>query len=249
MKKIKTLILSSVFSLSLVCVASAGVHWGYEGAEGPEYWGDLAPEYAQCKIGKNQSPIDIQEIHESSEKSPIKIHYEITADELVNNGHTIQVSPKNADDYLTFKGEKYFLKQFHFHVPSENTILKRSFPLEAHFVHATKEGKLLVLAVMFNEGEESKSFKQILSSIPEEHDKTVDVGEEIDLDDMIPNTEHYYHFDGSLTTPPCSEGVTWIVLKDTKTIGKDQVEALAKILKHHNNRPIQPLNDRKVDEN
>ena len=249
MKKIKTLILSSVFSLSFACIASAGVHWGYEGNEGPEFWGELAQEYAKCKVGKEQSPINITQVHKSDETSPIKLHYEITADELVNNGHTIQVSPKNADDYLTFKGEKYFLKQFHFHVPSENTIESESFPLEAHFVHATKEGKLLVLAVMFRDGKENPEFKKILASVPDKHDETVGVKEDIDLEDLIPDTEHYYHFNGSLTTPPCTEEVTWIVLKDSKTISKEQVEELGKILKHHNNRPVQPLNDRVVDEN
>lgn len=177
-----------------------------------------------------------------------RLYYGLTAGELVNNGHTIQVAPKDKDDYLTYQNKKYFLKQFHFHVPGENKIENKSFPLEVHFVNSTKDGELLVLAVMFRQGRENPEFKKIIASVPNQEDEGVVMHEKINLDNMIPSTQHYYHFMGSLTTPPCSEEVTWIVLKDTKNLSKSQIKAIEKILKHHNNRPIQSRNNREIDE-
>jgi len=214
------------------------VHWGYTGETGPEYWGYLKKEFHMCKDGKNQSPINITNAYETR-LEPLRLHYMGTSKNIVNNGHTIQVNVDN-DSYLEIDGRRFFLLQFHFHTPSENHINGRSFPMEAHFVHQDDEGDLAVVAVMFVEGKENRNFQKLVDNLPINSKISY---AHIDFKSILPYRLSYYRFNGSLTTPPCSEGVRWIVLKKPVEVSHEQIEALHKLM-HYNNRPIQPLNAR-----
>lgn len=223
--------------------AASAPHWGYEGDIRPEKWSELSPEYAGCKIGKNQSPVDIEHTYSTS-LEPLDIHYSIAPQDMVNNGHTIQVTPANDSGYLQLANDRYALKQFHFHSPSENLIKGKSFPLEGHFVHSDKDGNLLVMAVMFEAGAQNKQIDLLLDSLAAVG-ASKHLNEPVEVDALLPKQHGYYRFAGSLTTPPCSEGVTWIVLKTPVTVSETQIKRFESVL-HHNNRPVQPLNGRLV---
>lgn len=244
--------LSFVLLVFIGCAFASKAHWGYEGSLSPERWGDISKEFITCKVGKFQSPINITAA-KALQHSDLKYHYTLTEDEVVNNGHTIQVNSVNAsDDYLMYKGTKFYLKQFHFHTPSENQIHGKSFPFEVHFVHADKDDNLLVLAVMAEEGKENKELIKLWGAISAKENvpTKIQIQEAFNISEFLPKYKYYYRFDGSLTTPPCTEGVTWIVLKDSVEISKAQLDKFVAVLKtSHNSRPIQRLNGREVHEN
>lgn len=235
--------------ITLLCSGHilATEHWGYDGAISPEHWGEISKDFSTCKTGKHQSPINITEGKKLAPQ-PLSFHYALTPEEIINNGHTVQVSINSDNDYLTFNGTQYFLKQFHFHTPSENQIEGKSFPLEAHFVHADKDGKLLVLAVMLQTGKTNKEIEKAWKVVSNQQDKSIKIKHPFNIDKFLPHNKSYYHFEGSLTTPPCTEGVTWLVLKEPVTVSKTQVDKFEKLLGHPNNRPIQPINDRRIDD-
>ena len=220
-------------------------HWGYEGAGAPAHWGDLKPEFHTCKEGVNQSPIDLKGFVDA--KLPeLTFDYNSTSTEILNNGHTVQVNIASGST-VEVDGIKFELKQFHFHTPSENNINSKSFPLEAHFVHASKDGELAVVALMFEEGDENKILAQLWAKMPQKAgDKTkLEIS---DVTTLLPKERDYYRFNGSLTTPPCTEGVRWIVMKKATTLSKAQTEQFAKVMVHPNNRPIQGTNARIIAE-
>jgi carbonic anhydrase len=166
--------------------------------------------------------------------------------EVVNNGHTIQINIKE-DNTLNYNGEKYQLKQFHFHTPSEHTIEKKSYPLEIHFVYKTENGKILVVGVMAKLGKANKELDKILNVAPaEEGEKILD--KNLNLNNLIPKDKRYITYSGSLTTPPCTEGVRWIVLKKPISISKQQLEKLKSVMANPNNRPVQEINSRWIIE-
>ena len=219
------------------------IHWGYKGAGAPEHWGDLDPRFATCKNGVNQSPINLEGFTES-DLPAINFNYKLVSSEILNNGHAIQTNVKNGST-ITVDNITFELKQFHFHNPSENNINSKSYPLEAHFVHTSKGGELAVIAVMFEEGKENQALKELWAKMPNH------IGEQhqIDakaLDALLPKERDYYRFNGSLTTPPCTEGVRWFVMKNSVTLSKTQIEILKKVMHHHNNRPIQLTNARTI---
>ena len=223
-------------------------HWGYTGHGGPEEWGDLSPENIMCKKGASQSPINIEKSVSVATKGLEKIgfNYTTATTGVLNNGHTIQVNFENGSS-IKLDGIEFNLKQVHFHTPSENQISSKSFPLEAHFVHASKDGALAVLALMFEDGRENLFIKKVWENMPHEADKTTPlVLLAKDVNAFLPKDRSYYRFNGSLTTPPCSEGVRWLVLKNYSKISKKQVEEFLHVMHHENNRPIQPVNARKV---
>ena len=219
-------------------------HWGYTGHEGPEYWGDLKPKYSTCATGVNQSPVDLTNFIES-ELPPLKMMYTSNADNIVNNGHTIQVNYQPGS-ILTVSGHDYELKQLHFHSPSENHINSKSYSLEAHLVHADDKGNLAVVAVMFEDGNENKTMKDIWALMPEKSGAKNNQLSKIPVEGILPTHRDYYRFNGSLTTPPCSEGVLWIVMKQALTASKGQVEHFGHIIDLPNNRPIQGINARAI---
>jgi len=240
MKKI--IIITALISVLSAC-ASHTEHWGYTGKAAPAHWGNLSTEFATCSAGKNQSPINIENSHDA--KLPaIKFSYNTAATEIVNNGHTIQVNIASGS-YIQVDGQNFELKQFHFHTPSENKINNQSFPLEAHFVHADNNGNLVVVAIMFKQGKENPLLKTILSLMPtEKNQKNSLTKTPIDYAKILPDNKDYYLYNGSLTTPPCSEGVRWIVLKEPVSIIDTQTKQFKTVLHHGNNRPTQPLNAR-----
>ncbi|WP_457747722.1 carbonic anhydrase [Sulfurimonas sp.] len=246
--KLDKILLSSMIMAGSLFAGVHGTHWGYTGHDDPSHWGDLDPKYAECKLGGSQSPINISKeiIVETKGLEPIKFHYTTGASEVINNGHSVQVNVKPGS-YMTIDGEKFELKQFHFHTPSENQIDGKNFPLEAHFVHAAKNGDLTVVAVMFEDGKENAVINKIWKKMPHQAGtKTLCGLSSKMINQLLPKEKTYYRFDGSLTTPPCSEGVRWFVLKDYSKVSKAEVEEFMHTMHHPNNRPIQPVNARKV---
>jgi len=260
MNKIVTLSLSSIAILVLTTGCASHTvntehtetshhkaHWGYIGDVAPSHWGDLNKNFAMCKKGQMQTPINIIAT-DNKDLTPLELNYTTSVKDVINNGHTIQVNIKHGSS-ITLDGEKYELKQFHFHTPSENNINNTSYPLEAHFVHATKDGKLAVIAVMFQEGEENPILAKIWSKFPLKENQTVNIDlNSNDIKAIMPEDKDYYKFIGSLTTPPCTEGVKWNVYKTAMSISKEQVKEFYNIFGHTNNRPIQATNNRPISE-
>lgn len=228
--------------MASVALAKEKAHWGYSGHEGPEYWGRLDPKFSACSEGKNQSPINLAGMIES-ELSPIAVNYQEGGDEILNNGHTIQINYQPGSSF-TVDGHTFELKQFHFHSPSEHTIEGHSFPMEAHLVHADKEGNLAVIAVMFKAGKTNAELEKAWAHMPEKVTGKFSLVEVLDGDLLLPQDRDYYRFNGSLTTPPCTEGVWWLVMKNYLTASNEQIEKFSHIMHHPNNRPVQPAHAR-----
>ncbi|HEY9053066.1 MAG TPA: carbonic anhydrase family protein [Gammaproteobacteria bacterium] len=239
----KLVVIISLVLTSGICQASGDIHWTYSGNEGPEHWGELSDKFTICSTGKNQSPIDISGLIEA-DLQPISFSYSNASKDILNNGHTIQVN-YNAGSEITVDGINFELKQFHFHAPSENLIDGKSYPLEAHLVHADKDGNLAVIGVMFIEGKENKVLAKAWAKMPKNaNDKQTLIG--VAANDLLPKNHDYYRFNGSLTTPPCSEGVRWLVMKNAVTASKSQIETFTNVMHHANNRPVQATNARPV---
>ena len=219
-------------------------HWSYSGEGAPSHWGELDPEFASCASGKSQSPIDLPR-SAKGENKPLRFEYRPGGTRIVNNGHTVQVEYAPGST-LVIDGQPYELKQFHFHAPSENTIAGKHYPMEGHLVHADKDGHLAVVAVMFSEGKPNPAVETLWANMPAKESEEHAFTQPLDASALLPAGRHYYRFAGSLTTPPCSEGVTWIVLSQPVTVSRKQLAAFTHTMGHANNRPVQPLNARKV---
>ncbi len=231
-------------SLALPLAAGSGASWGYSGKKGPENWGNLSKKYHMCKEGKNQSPINIANTADA-ELDPIEFAYFPSKLNVVNNGHTIKADYAKGSD-ISVDGRYFELKQFHFHTPSENHVKGKSYPMEAHFVHADRYGNLAVVSVLYEIGEADEELEKIWAHMPSKSGKSYKSSNKIDAAALLPTDKSYYRFTGSLTTPPCSEGVLWLVLKEPKTASKEQVEKFHKTFHHDTNRPVQEINARKV---
>jgi carbonic anhydrase len=220
--------------------------WTYEGVEGPSHWGDLKSEYATCKIGQHQSPIDIRN-PQKADLPAIQFDYKPTPLHIIDNGHTIQVNYAPGS-FIQIGGKQYELKQFHFHKPSEEEINGKRHDMVAHLVHADSAGNLAVVAVLFSKGKANSVVDQLWKNIPSEKGKEASLDNvQINAADLLPAEHAYYTFAGSLTTPPCSEGVTWLVLKSASSLSAEEVAQFGKIYPE-NARPVQPLNARVVQE-
>ena len=239
---------SAALMVAILATSWTGVgsaqHWGYSGEGMPENWAKLDPKFALCGQGRNQSPIDLSNLIKADLK-PLHIEYKGGAADLVNNGHAIQVDYA-AGSFLTLDGRAFELKQFHFHSPSENLIEGRQFPLEGHLVHADKDGNLAVVAVMFEEGAANPLLARLWPKMPAKAGEKVALPGGLSVAEMLPPSLAYYRYNGSLTTPPCSEGVRWLVLKRPAPVSKEQVQQFLKALGFANNRPVQPVNARAV---
>ncbi len=238
---------SSLLVAALFCALASAEeppHWSYEGDTGPLQWGKLSPEYATCEAGRNQAPIDIERPLDAPLK-PLQPSYAAGSRTIVNNGHTVQVDFE-AGDTLVVDDATFNLRQVHFHAPSENRIAGRSFPMEAHFVHADAQGNLAVLALMFEEGQANGALAKVWAALPASPGPASPLPDAITPAALMPKSMDYYRFSGSLTTPPCTEGVRWLVLKTPARVSKAQIEAFEHAVGHHNNRPVQPLNGRVV---
>ena len=246
--KTRLLLSSLLIALSVTsCTQTHKVHWSYDGKESPEYWGDLLTEYQTCKLGKVQSPVNLEADNSmKAAKKSLKMDYFPVAYQVENNGHTVQASvvQENAPS-ITLDGKQFYLKQFHFHTPSEHTFKRKHYPLEIHFVHQSEDKSLAVIAVMVNEGEANPALAPVV-------EKKLTVGQKeklaqlLDVQALIPKEMARFRLNGSLTTPPCSENVAWTIFKAPIQASKAQIAAIEE-MEGKNNRPTQPLNQRDVE--
>lgn len=237
------LLLSSV-ALSSTAQEGHPKHWGYQGEVGPEHWQEFESDFGMCSSGRNQSPIDLNNFIEA-ELPRIAFDYKPGGHQVVNNGHAIQVN-YNPGSKITVDGTDFALKQFHFHSPSENTVKTKSFPMEAHFVHADAKGNLAVVALMFEEGPSNKLLAQVWPHVPKIENGKAGLATQVSAADLLLANHDYFRYDGSLTTPPCSEGVRWFVFKHSAKASAEQLALVQQVLGHPNNRPVQPLGARAV---
>ena len=258
----------------LMCLTSCGkaqrvssqshtekTEWGYEAKNGPQVWAQLSPEYFLCAEGRHQSPIDL--VNPTPAKlPPIPYNYHPTSMNIRNTGHTIEVACPEGS-WIEVDGTRYQLLQFHFHAPSEHTVAGKPFEMEAHFVHKSEDGTLAVVGLLIESGRHKVVFDLIwshLPAVPGETQRIENVTEDGSLivdprfmfspndqvEDVAPSRfGNYYRYEGSLTTPPCSEEVKWIVLTTPIEMSEAQISAFKAII-HDNNRPVQPLNGRKL---
>jgi carbonic anhydrase len=222
------------------------VGWSYSGRTGPAHWGDLDPAYVLAKTGKEQSPVDIVPSEAKAEdEAPLAVDYQPTSLEILHNGHTVE------DDYhgggtLTVDGHTYSLAQFHFHSPSEHTVDGQHTALELHLVHKDADGKLAVIGVLIREGSAHPELARLWEHLPTEPGRKEAVeGVRVDAARLLPASLASFRYPGSLTTPPCSEGVSWLVLQQPIEASAEQVAAFRRVI-HGNNRPTQPLHGREI---
>ncbi len=233
----------------LAAPAMAGDHtdmhkpWGYTGAGKAMEWGDLGSDYALCKLGEKQSPVNISE-YASADLPPLEIAYTATPLEVVNNGHTVQTNYA-AGSTMSVGGKTYNLLQMHFHTPSEHYIDGAPYPMEVHFVHKAADGELAVVGAMMKIGAANKVVQGIWQNIPAAGETKTVESVTYSGTDLLPEGRDYYKYVGSLTTPPCSENVQWHVLKEPIEISEEQLVAFQNIYPV-NARPVQPLNERTV---
>jgi carbonic anhydrase len=242
----KTVVLVFAAMPVLALAAGSGAHWGYEGHEGPAHWGEMYKDYAQCRLGHKQSPIDISVT--TKENLPvIEFNYRPSPLKIVNNGHTVQVNVADGSG-IQVGTDRYQLVQFHVHTPSEEQVQGRSYDMVVHFVHKNMAGQLAVVGVLFEKGQENMALAPIVAALPKQAGpERIVAGVGIDAAKLLPANHGYYTFEGSLTTPPCSEGVRWLVLKSPVQASAAQLAAIQAIV-HHNARPVQPLHGRVVKE-
>ena len=225
-------------------MGEAEVHWGYEGDTGPDRWGGLDPSFAVCDTGLEQSPIDLAgAIPSDADDGGLDIRWQATEWEVVDNGHTIQINVAEGSS-VVLEGREFSLVQFHFHLPSEHTVDGAASPMEVHFVHAAEEGDLAVIGVFMEAGDEDPAIQGLWEAIPGPEEAPAAVGA-LDPGALLPEGRGYFRYQGSLTTPPCSEVVSWVVMTESISVSQAQVDAFA-ALYPMNARPVQPLNEREI---
>ena len=249
MRSISRIVRATTFALALalvafgVALAQEGVHWSYEGESGPEHWGDLSPEFAACSKGVEQSPIDIP-AGAPVNVADIAFSYQPNELKIFNNGHTVQVA-YDPGSSITLDGTTYNLAQFHFHAASEHAIGGAHTPLEIHLVHRNAQGGLAVVGVLLKAGAENAAYAPVMQNLPTQVTKEAApvAGVTVDANQLLPAQRSYWRYNGSLTTPPCSEGVKWLVMHDPVELSEAQIAAFTSI--HQNDaRPVQQFNAR-----
>ena len=221
-------------------------HWSYRGATSPVHWAAMEPEFKTCGLGREQSPVDIRrDAVLKADLPPIEFAYRPTPLKIIDNGHTIQVNYAPGS-HIDVAGHRYELVQFHFHRPSEERIDGRRYDMVAHLVHRDADGRLAVVAALLSAGAVNPMVATLWNNLPSRKETEVGPqGVEVDAAELLPVDRAYYTFDGSLTTPPCSEGVTWFVLKNPSNVSSGEVSRFAHVYPM-NARPVQPLNGRVV---
>ncbi|HEY8100161.1 MAG TPA: carbonic anhydrase family protein [Burkholderiaceae bacterium] len=220
-------------------------HWSYDGEDGPSHWGKLNTAWAQCATGKRQSPIDIHD-GIKVDLEPIQFEYKPVHYKVTDNGHTIQVDLEPGN-HFTLTGHTYELLQFHFHRPSEEHVNGKGFQMVVHLVHKGDDGKLAVVALLVDEGVANSIIQNVWNNLPlEKSDPVVPTGL-IDVSQLLPMSREYYTYMGSLTTPPCSEEVLWMVMKQPIKMSAPQIAIFARLYPM-NARPIQPNEARIIKE-
>ncbi|WP_018227664.1 carbonic anhydrase [Methyloversatilis universalis] len=224
-------------------VLHGDLQWAYEGEFGPQNWGKLKPEWTQCATGRTQSPIDIRD-GIKVDLPPIQFDYKSTFFTVVDTGHTVQVNVGEGSS-ITLVGKRYELVQFHFHKPSEERVNGKTYDMVAHLVHKDLDGNLAVVAVLLDRGTEHPLFNTLWAYLPLQKNVESRPDVSIDLAKLLPEKRDYYTYMGSLTTPPCSEGVTWLVMKDPLQLSPEQIGIFGHLYRN-NARPVQSANSRLV---
>lgn len=223
-----------------------GHTWDYGQVRGPSHWGDLEQDFAACKNGHQQSPIDIRN-PQKADLSPLQFDYKTSPLHIVDNGHTIMIRYAPGS-FLSVNGKRYELQQFHFHRPSEEKIEGRQFGMSLHLVHKNEQGKLAVVAVVLERGRENEAVRELWKNLPKEKEREESPERlEIDVRSLLPSDRGYYMYQGSLTTPPCTENVTWFVLKQPVNVSPSQIEQFSKFYRD-DARPPQPVFGRVIQE-
>lgn len=257
---LKAMALTLAIGLS-TSVSAAAVEWSYVGADGPAYWHELSPDFAACEAtaSSQQSPVNIDTgTTRIVPQRKLKTDFNSYPLNVENNGHTIQVNYAPGGTTRINK-QDYHLLQFHFHTDSEHAIDNALSPMEIHFVHMNSKGQLAVIGVMVETGAHNNALDVILENASahagEKHALHNEPVVAFDASLLLPNSKikDYYHYAGSLTTPPCSEGVSWYVSSESIKASAEQIEAFRHLMVHDvgqtgNNRPLQPLNGRLVKE-
>jgi carbonic anhydrase len=226
--------------------AHAAPHWSYSGEHGPAHWGSVSPDDAVCGNGQSQSPIDLSSATAKAGKNgAFKINYGSAVATLVNNGHTVQADVGDNADLVSIGGTSYKLAQFHFHTPSEHAVDGKHFPLEIHFVNKDAAGHIAVVGVFVQPGAENKVLAPLFSTLPSAATPAAKPLQ-VDVAAVLPKDHKAFVYTGSLTTPPCTEGVQWIVLAQPIEMSSGQIEAFKKIF-HDNHRPLQTAGGRDVE--
>ena len=240
-----TLLAVALCAATMASAEGAHPHWEYKGKHGAAHWGELEPGFEACARGAAQSPIDIRNTVKEALPA-LEFQYTAGAPTLVNNGHTVQVNMP-AGSKLVVDGKPMELLQFHFHTPSEEAVGGKRAAMVAHFVHKAEDGGLGVVAVLIQPGKKNAAWEPIFAHLPR-------VGEQLTVDQLalhpaalLPENKGYYSFEGSLTTPPCSEGVKWMVLKEPVKLSAAQIKAFRQMYSA-NARPLQQLHGRVVKE-
>jgi len=233
-------------SFALVLVAACAQHapWSYEGATGPEHWADLSQDYAVARTGRHQSPIDLSSQTGGADVGPIAFHYKPVPLRIVNTGHSIQIDCENGS-YARIDGLRYDLVRVDFHSPSEHLVDGRSLPMEIQFLHRGAAGDLAVVAALVEVGPVSDALAPIFANLPATEGKKKVKDAEIDVTTLLPKDHTRWVYEGSLTTPPCTEGVRWAVMRKPIPAARGQIDSFRKVC-DGNFRPVQPLNDRTV---
>ncbi|WP_439816641.1 carbonic anhydrase [Zavarzinia sp. CC-PAN008] len=221
--------------------AEEALHWTYDGSAGPDHWGALSETYATCGVGQFQTPIDLSHA-QAGRIDAWTVDYRAGPAKVLNNGHTIQVAcaPGSA---ITLAGQRFELLQFHFHHPSEHRIDGQGFDLECHLVHKAPSGALAVLGVFMTPGRALPALEPLWSVMPDTAGVERAAAGTIDPAGLVPQGRGVFRYEGSLTTPPCSEGLVWTVFRDPVEVSAEQIAAFATLFPM-NARPIQPLNGR-----
>ncbi|HWI10403.1 MAG TPA: carbonic anhydrase family protein [Burkholderiaceae bacterium] len=220
-------------------------HWDYAGNGGPQSWGRMKPEFSKCSTGTRQSPIDIRD-GIRVELDPVQFDYKPSAFRVVDNGHTVQVNVA-AGNSIEVMGRRYELVQFHFHRPSEERIDGKQFDMVVHLVHKDLEGRLAVVAVLLERGSAQAVVQSVWNNLPLERGDEVAARSPLNLNELLPTERRYFTYMGSLTTPPCSEGVLWMVMKQPVPVSAEQIGIFARLYPM-NARPIQSAAGRLIKE-
>jgi carbonic anhydrase len=242
--------LACLLDIPIACGAQEvhPLHWGYSGHASPKDWGKLDSNFAACANGTHQSPIDVEtkSLH-PVDLPPLQFNYNPVPLSVIDNGHTVMVNYAPGST-LVVGDHTYTLQQFHFHHPSEDYINGKSYPLEAHLVHQDADGHLAVVAVVFETGRSNPVIDSVWQYVPKVKEKTAEVASvSVNVKDMLSENHSYVTYAGSLTTPPCTEGVTWYLLRTPAHLSDAQLKTFAKLYPR-DNRPIQPLNHRTIQE-
>ena len=220
-------------------------HWDYSGSGGPESWGQMKPEFVKCSTGSRQSPIDIRD-GIKVDLDPVQFDYKPSAFRVIDNGHTVQVNV-GVGNSIEVMGRRYDLVQFHFHRPSEERINGRQFDMVVHLVHKDIDGRLAVVAVLLDRGSALPVVQSVWNNLPLEKGDEVAARGTLNLNDLLPAERSYFTYMGSLTTPPCSEGVLWMVMREPVQVSGDQINIFARLYPM-NARPIQSAAGRLIKE-